>query len=69
MIAEQLIRSGQAFMQGTGSPATLVKMISDSTDEKVKNYWQHILIVEVSPKESLVASHQTVLVKSAEVSG
>lgn len=54
MIAEQLIRSGQAFMRGIESPATLVGMISDSTDEKVKNYWQHVVIVEVDSKEGLV---------------
>ena len=54
MIAEQLIRSGQAFMQGTESPATLIRMVSDSTDEKAKNYWQHVVIAEVDPKEGLV---------------
>lgn len=57
MIAEQLIRSGQAFMQGTGSPATLLNMVSDSTDEKVKNYWQHVLIVEVDQNECRVDVH------------
>ncbi len=54
MIAEQLIRSGQAFMQGVMFPETLVKIVSDSTDEKVKNYWQHVIIVEVDTKEDLV---------------
>ena len=57
MIAEQLIRSGQAFLQGTESPATLIRMVSDSTDEKAKNYWQHVVIAEVDPKESLVEVH------------
>lgn len=57
MIAEQLIRSGQAFMQGVASPATLVNIVSDSTDEKVKNYWQHVIIVEIDPKENLVEVH------------
>lgn len=57
MIAEQLIRSGQAFMQGTGSPATLLNMVSDSTDEKVKNYWQHVVIVEVDQNEGRVEVH------------
>ncbi len=58
MIAEQLIRSGQAFMQGVMSPETLVRIVSDSTDEKVKNYWQHVVIVEVDPTESLVEVQQ-----------
>jgi hypothetical protein len=57
MIAEQLIRSGQAFMQGTESPATLLNMVSDSTDEKVKNYWQHVIIVEVDQNEGRVEVH------------
>lgn len=57
MIAEQLIRSGQAFMQGTGSPATLLNMISDSTDEKAKNYWQRVVIVEVDQNEDRVEVH------------
>lgn len=57
MIAEQLIRSGQAFMQGTESPATLLNMVSDSTDEKVKNYWQHIIIAEVDQDEGRVEVH------------
>src|SRR5215218_4652747 len=43
-------------MQGVTSPITLVRMISDSTDEKVKNYWQHVIVVEIDPKESLVAA-------------
>ncbi len=58
MIAEQLIRSGQAFMQGVMSPETLIKIVSDSTDEKVKNYWQHVVIVEIDPKEGLVEAQQ-----------
>lgn len=57
MIAEQLIRSGQAFMQGTESPATLLNMVSDSTDEKVKNYWQHVIIAEVDQDEGRVEVH------------
>jgi hypothetical protein len=28
-------------------------MVSDSTDDKVKNYWQHVVIIEVDPKEGL----------------
>lgn len=57
MIAEQLIRSGQAFMQGTESPATLLNMVSDSTDEKVKNYWQHVIVVEIDQNEGRVEVH------------
>lgn len=57
MIAEQLIRSGQAFMQGIESPATLLNMVSDSTDGKVKNYWQHVIIVEVDQDEDRVEVH------------
>ena len=58
MIAEQLIRSGQAFLQGTESPATLIRMVSDSADEKAKNYWQHVVIAEVDPKDGLVEVQQ-----------
>jgi hypothetical protein len=32
-------------------------MISDSTDEKVKNYWQHVIIVEVNQNEGRVEIH------------
>src|SRR3954468_7476390 len=45
-------------MQGVLSPATLVRMVSDSTDEKVKNYWQHVIIVEIDPEEGLVEVQQ-----------
>jgi hypothetical protein len=54
VIAEQLIRSGQAFMQGVMSPATLLNMVSDSTDEKVKNYWQRVVVVEIDPRQGFV---------------
>jgi len=57
VIAEQLIRSGQAFMQGTDSPATLLNMVSDSNDEKVKNYWQHVVIAEIDQHKNRVEVH------------
>lgn len=56
MIAEQLIRSGQAYLQGVTSPAELLGMLSDSNDEKTKNYWQHVLIVEVDPNSGRVVA-------------
>lgn len=49
MIAEQLIRSGQAFSQGITSPAALLGMLSDSDDGKTKNYWKNVLILEIDP--------------------
>lgn len=54
MIAEQLIRSGQAYLQGVMSPANLLGMLSDSTDNKTKNFWKHVLIVEVDPSSKRV---------------
>lgn len=58
MIAEQLIRSGQAFMQGMSSPKLLLKLVSDSDNDKAKNFWQHVLIVEVDPKTQQILVHQ-----------
>lgn len=47
MIAEQLIRSGKAFSEGVPSPVELLQIISDSEDQKAKNFWQHVIIAEV----------------------
>jgi hypothetical protein len=55
VIAEQLIRSGRAFLQGVSSPAVLLEMISDSDDDKTKNFWQHVVIVEVDPNNKRTA--------------
>lgn len=54
MIAEQLIRSGQSFVQDISSPTLLLKIVSDSESDKAKNFWQHVLIVEVDPKTQQV---------------
>ena len=59
MIAEQLIRSGQAFIQGVTSPATLLEIISDSGDEKTKNFWQHVVIVEIDTASEKVTVQPT----------
>ena len=48
MISEQLIRSGQAFIGGNSSDNDLLFVLSDSGSETTKNYWQHVLLVEVS---------------------
>ena len=55
MIAEQLIRSGQAFLQGVALPTDLLKMLSDSDDDKTKNFWQHVLIVEIDTDNGDIA--------------
>ncbi len=57
MISEQLIRSGQAFIDGVNSDDILLSIISDSTDVKTKNYWQHVILVEVDPKREKVIAH------------
>ena len=45
MIAEQLIRSGQAFVQGISSPTLLLQMVSDSN--KIADFWERVIIVEL----------------------
>lgn len=54
MIAEQLIRSGKAFSEGVPSPVELLQIISDSEDQKAKNFWQHVIITEVDPANAHV---------------
>ena len=57
MISEQLIRSGQAFIEGNSSSRDLLFVLSDSGSETTKNYWQHVLIVEVSNKQKNYRVH------------
>jgi hypothetical protein len=54
LIAEQLVRSGQAFVEGVGSASILLQVISDSIDEAVRNHWQRVIIVEIDPAEEQV---------------
>ena len=57
MISEQLIRSGRAFIEGVTSDEILLQIVSDSNDVKTKNYWQHVILVEISPNDETVFTH------------
>ena len=69
MISEQLIRSGQAFIEGATSDETLLQIVSDSTDIKTKNYWRHIILVEVNPQNEDVKAHNIISWGSPEKNG
>jgi len=51
MIIEDLIRLGRPLLEG-GMPAKdIIEMISDIKEERVKNFFRHVFIVELPPGE------------------
>ncbi len=52
MIIEDLIRLGKPLIEGGMSAKDIIELISDVGDEKVKNFFRHVFVVELPPKGS-----------------
>lgn len=51
MIIEDLIRTGRALLENLSDEETL-RLISDVTETQVKNFFQHVFVVEIPPDDS-----------------
>ncbi|MEX1026454.1 MAG: hypothetical protein WD049_00380, partial [Candidatus Paceibacterota bacterium] len=52
MIIEDLIRTGRLLKEGGLAPDQLLLLISDATSPQVKNFFQHVFVVELPGKDS-----------------
>jgi len=52
VIIEDLIRTGRLLKEGGLSPEQLLLLISDATSPQVKNFFQHVFVVELPSKDS-----------------
>lgn len=52
MIIEDLIRLGKPLIEGGMSSKDVLELISDVGDEKVKNFFRHVFVVELPPEGS-----------------
>ena len=58
MIVEDLIRMGRPLLEGGMDAKEILKLISDVQNEKVKNFYRHVIVVEISRNTRPAASHQ-----------
>ncbi len=52
MLIEELIRLGQPVLESGLEPRTVLRLITDVTDNTVKNFYQHVIVVELPPEGS-----------------
>ena len=52
MIIEDLIRLGKPLLEGGMDARDILELVSDVNDEKVKNFFRHVFIVELPPEGS-----------------
>lgn len=52
MIIEDLIRLGKPLLEGRMDDHDILELISDVNDEKVKNFFRHVFVVELPPEDS-----------------
>jgi len=52
MIIEDLIRLGKPLLEGGMDARDILELISDVNNEKVKNFFRHVFIVEIPPEGS-----------------
>jgi hypothetical protein len=52
VIIEDLIRLGKPLLDGGMSAKEILELITDVNDEKVKNFFRHIFVVELPPEGS-----------------
>ncbi|RLB33497.1 MAG: hypothetical protein DRH11_08795 [Deltaproteobacteria bacterium] len=52
MIIEDLIRLGRPLLDGGMDAREILELISDVKDEKVKNFFRHVFVVEIPPEGS-----------------
>jgi hypothetical protein len=47
MLIEELIRLGQPLLEGDGDPQQVLRLITGVEDERVKNFYRHVFVVEI----------------------
>jgi hypothetical protein len=50
MLIEELIRLGRPVLESGLDPREVLKLITDAADERVKNFYRHVIVVELPPK-------------------
>ena len=50
MIIEDLVRLGKPLLEGGMDARDILELVSDVNDEKVKNFFRHVFIVELPPE-------------------
>lgn len=58
MIVEDLIRLGKPLLKGSMNAREILRLVSDVNDTKVKNFYQHVIVVEIVDGHKPVAFHQ-----------
>ena len=58
MIVEDLIRMGLPLLEGDMDVKEILKLISNVQDEKVKNFYRHVIVVEISDNMKPTAFYQ-----------
>ena len=58
MIVEDLIRMGLPLLEGDMDAKEILKLISNVQDEKVKNFYRHVIVVEISDNLKPTAFYQ-----------
>src|SRR5947209_4778204 len=52
MLIEELIRLGRPVLEGGLDPREMLRLITDAADERVKNFYRHVFVVELPPPGS-----------------
>lgn len=58
MIVEDLIRMGRPLLKDGMDAREILKLVSDVQDVKVKNFYRHVIVVEISEGKDVFTSHQ-----------
>jgi hypothetical protein len=49
MLIEDLIRLGRPVLESGLDPREVLKLITDAADDRVKNFYRHVIVVELPP--------------------
>src|ERR1700675_4897040 len=52
MLIEELIRLGRPVLESNLEPREVLKLITDVADDRVKNFYRHVIVVELPPEET-----------------
>ena len=52
MLIEELIRLGRPLLDGDMEPQEVLRLITGAEDERVKDFYRHVFVVELPTDES-----------------
>lgn len=52
MLIEELIRLGRPVLESGLDPREVLKLITDAGEDRVKNFYRHVIVVELPPRDS-----------------